>query len=84
MQGCYQVTSGILDIGQVSSVSWPWQSCFWRLEKGQITNNAKVGVISDSHNISDSIPRICRNDASKLAPSLNARFETNGARAGSA
>jgi hypothetical protein len=35
-----------------------------------------VGVISDSHKISDSIPRICRNDASKLAPSLHARHDT--------
>jgi hypothetical protein len=34
---------------------------------------AKVGVISDSYNISDAIPRICRNDASKLALSLHAR-----------
>jgi hypothetical protein len=29
--------------------------------------------ISDSHKISDYIPRICRNDASKLAPSLHER-----------
>jgi shikimate kinase len=35
----------------------------------------KVGVISDSYKISDSIPRICRNDTSKLAPSLNARHD---------
>jgi hypothetical protein len=37
--------------------------------------NPKVGVISDSHKISDSIPRICRNDTSKLAPSLQARHD---------
>jgi hypothetical protein len=32
------------------------------------------GALSkNSHKISDSIPRICQNDASKLAPSLHAR-----------
>jgi hypothetical protein len=46
---------------------------------GQLNNATppkvtKVGVISDSHKISDSIPRICRNDASKLAPSLHPRL----------
>jgi hypothetical protein len=29
------------------------------------TTTTKVGVISDSHKISDSIPRICRNDSLK-------------------
>jgi hypothetical protein len=36
---------------------------------------SKVGVISDSQKISDSIPRICRNDASKLAPSHHSRHD---------
>jgi hypothetical protein len=53
-----------------------------------IFSESKVGVISDSYKISDSIPRICRNDTSKLAPSFHAhhvpRSETDGVRAGSA
>jgi hypothetical protein len=39
------------------------------------SNLPKVGVISNSHKISDSIARICRNDTSKLAPSLHARHD---------
>jgi hypothetical protein len=35
----------------------------------------KVGVISDSHKIADSILRICQNDASKLVPSRYARHD---------
>jgi hypothetical protein len=52
------------------------------LYKGKIFNPK----ISDSLKISDTIPRICQNDASKLAPSLHARqrSETDGVRAGSA
>jgi hypothetical protein len=43
------------------------------LEKNQILT--PLGVISDYHNISDSLPRICQNDASKLAPSLYTRHD---------
>jgi hypothetical protein len=35
----------------------------------------KMGLISDFHKISDSKLKICRNDASKLAPSLPARHD---------
>jgi hypothetical protein len=34
-----------------------------------------IGIISDSYKISDSIPRICQNDASKLAQSLHASHD---------
>jgi hypothetical protein len=53
--------------------------------KTPLSTTSKVGIISDSHKISDSIPRICQNDASKLVgksrsiTSRTARRE-NGAR----
>jgi hypothetical protein len=42
---------------------------------GIVNYYARVGVISDSHKSSDSIPSICRNDALKLAPSLHTRHD---------
>jgi hypothetical protein len=49
----------------------------WNVSIGEdlLGDLSSIGVISYSHKIFDSIPRICRNVASKLAPSLHARHD---------